>query len=120
MEILESLLPYRVRLLFCSVSFIECERLAHTECVMKIGSSEEFIQKCKPTDLVACLKGYLSNEACSVKDKDTLPTIKSLISSVEKKFQKDPKFCQKKKKHEIFVNYLQDYFTGKIFLFSFL
>lgn len=98
------------------MAVLDCERLVHTECVMNIGSSESFMNQCKPTALVSCLKKHLTNEACSTNDADTLPTINNLISSVKKKFEKDPKFCLKEKKFQEFVRYLQDHFTGIAFV----
>ena len=104
------------------LSLSACERTLHTECVLKIGSSKEFEEKCQPDELLKCLRNAMLSNVCTVQDSDTLPTIKQLISYVERKFKKDPKFCQEKRKLKSFVERLQDTFKGmwRIFIFDWI
>ncbi|XP_066914262.1 uncharacterized protein [Clytia hemisphaerica] len=90
----------------------KCERTLHTECVLQIGSSKQFEEKCQPDELLKCLRNTMLSNVCTVEDSDTLPTIKQLISYVERKFKKDPKFCQERRKLKSFVERLQ--YTFKV------
>jgi len=92
--------------------FTACERTLHTKCVINIGSSKEFRIKCKPDSLLKCLRDAFKNKVCIEHDKDTIPTIRQLIGMVERKFKHDPGFCNSDKKFDVFIERIQDTFTG--------
>ena len=94
--------------LISNASRLECERSLYTDCVIKLATRRNLIDKCDATDLTNCLTNHLSKPICSVNDVDTIPTIEILIRDISRRFKR-PGRCGNKR----LLQKIKEHFKGE-------